>query len=47
MEVEVIGRKPYRETIPAQVLDGKRLEALEGHPVADAMRYFAGIQIKD
>ena len=47
MEVEVIGRKPYRETIPAQVLDGKRLEALEGHSVADAMRYFAGIQIKD
>ncbi|MCF0186847.1 MAG: TonB-dependent receptor plug domain-containing protein, partial [Bacteroidaceae bacterium] len=33
--------------IPAQVLDGKRLEGLNSHSVADAIRYFAGVQIKD
>lgn len=37
----------YKEVIPAQVLDGKELEALRSHSVADALRYFSGIQLKD
>jgi len=45
--VVVYGRKPYAEVIPAQVLKGKALEGLNSHSVADAIRYFSGIQIKD
>ena len=47
-EVQVEGThiKPS-VVIPAQVLDGKRLEGLNSHSVADAIRYFAGVQIKD
>jgi hypothetical protein len=37
----------YREVIPAQRLTGKRLEALGSFSVADAVRYFAGVQLKD
>jgi outer membrane cobalamin receptor len=37
----------YREVIPAQRLAGKRLEALGSFSVADAVRYFAGVQLKD
>lgn len=33
--------------IPVQELKGKELERLSVHSVADAMRYFAGVQIKD
>ena len=33
--------------IPVQQLKGKELERLSVHSVADAMRYFAGVQIKD
>ncbi len=46
-QVEVVARKGYADVIPAQVLDGRRLERLNAHSVADAMRYFAGVQIKD
>ncbi len=45
--VVVYGRKPYSEVIPAQVLTGKALEGLNSHSVADAIRYFSGVQIKD
>lgn len=45
--VVVYGRKPYQEVIPAQVLSGKNLEGLNSHSVADAIRYFSGVQIKD
>ena len=45
--VTVIGRKPYSEVIPAQTLRGEQLERLSSNSVADAMRYFAGVQIKD
>ncbi len=38
---------PDEEVIPAQRLDGKTLEQLNSHNVADAIRYFSGIQIKD
>jgi len=46
-EVTVTARRPYSEIIPAQTLSGNRLEALRSHNVADALRYFSGVQIKD
>ena len=45
--VVVYAKKPYQEVIPAQTLSGKRLEGLNSHSVADAIRYFSGVQIKD
>ncbi|WP_407401070.1 TonB-dependent receptor [Sodaliphilus sp.] len=45
--VIVYGRKPYAEVIPAQVLSAKTLEGLNSHSVADAIRYFSGVQLKD
>jgi len=36
-----------KEIVPSQKLDGKRLESLSSFSVADAIRYFAGVQIKD
>jgi len=46
-EVTVSARRPYSEVIPAQTLSGKRLEVLRSQSVADALRYFSGVQIKD
>lgn len=40
-------RRPFADLIPGQTLGGKRLAALNSHSVADAMRYFSGVQIKD
>jgi outer membrane cobalamin receptor len=37
----------YGEVIPSQRLAGERLEALSSFSVADAIRYFSGVQIKD
>jgi outer membrane cobalamin receptor len=45
-EVIVVGNR-YREVIPSQQLSGEKLEALSSFSVADAIRYFSGIQIKD
>lgn len=45
-KVEVIGRR-YKEIIPAQKLSGEELERLNSFSVADALRYFSGVQIKD
>lgn len=45
-EVKIKG-KPFQEVIPVQTLSGKQLENLASHNVADALRYFAGTQIKD
>lgn len=36
-----------RNLIPVQSLEGDRLEQLSSHSVADAVRYFSGVQIKD
>lgn len=36
-----------RDVIPAQTLSGKELDALRNHSLADALRYFSGVQIKD
>jgi vitamin B12 transporter len=43
----VLKGKPYQEVIPVQSLSGVLLEKLASHNVADALRYFAGTQIKD
>lgn len=45
-EVLVVGNQ-YREVIPSQKLTAKKLEALNSFSVADAIRYFSGIQVKD
>ena len=37
----------YKEVIPAQVLGARQLEVLSSFSVADAIRYFSGVQIKD
>lgn len=46
-EVEVTAVRPEVEVIPVQTLGGDELRRLNSHNVADAMRYFAGVQIKD
>jgi outer membrane cobalamin receptor len=47
-EVHVVGNvKRYEEVIPSQKLSGEQLDALNSHNVADAIRYFSGVQIKD
>ncbi len=45
-EVEITAQS-YKEVIPAQTLGGQELEALRSHSVADALRYFSGVQLKD
>ncbi|MDR1729461.1 MAG: TonB-dependent receptor [Prevotellaceae bacterium] len=45
-EFEVVADR-YREVIPSQRLSGVKLEALSSFSVADAIRYFSGVQIKD
>ncbi len=45
-EITVYGRQ-RDEIVPSQRLGGERLEALRTHSVADALRYFSGVQIKD
>ncbi len=45
-EVVVVAQS-YKDVIPAQTLDGKELELLRSHSVADALRYFSGVQLKD
>jgi len=43
----VITAKSYKEIIPAQRLSGEELKTLNSFSVADAIRYFSGIQVKD
>ena len=45
--VVVVGNFRPEKVIPAQVLGGERLQRLGAHSVADAIRYFSGVQIKD
>ncbi len=40
-------KKNFKEILPAQVLSGEELERLNSRSVADALRYFSGVQIKD
>lgn len=47
-EVVVYGeRNRNREVIPSQTLSSEELQGLNSHSVADAIRYFAGVQLKD
>lgn len=47
-EVRVVAsRRSSENIVPHQRLSGRRLEGLSAHSVADAVRYFSGIQIKD
>ena len=46
-DVVVWGSNNGREIVPSQRLGGKQLEALSSLSVADAVRYFSGIQLKD
>lgn len=43
----VVTAKSYKEVIPAQKMDKLTLQSLNSFSVADAIRYFSGIQIKD
>lgn len=43
----IVTAQSYKEVIPAQTLGGQKLEALRSHSVADALRYFSGVQLKD
>ena len=46
-EVSVSAQRSRKEVIPVQMLAGEELQKLSVHSVADAIRYFSGIQIKD
>lgn len=46
LKVEVY-KKNFKEILPAQTLSGEQLERLNSQSVADALRYFSGVQIKD
>lgn len=46
-EVIVISQPLTREVIPSQRLAGEQLQNLNSYSVADALRYFSGVQIKD
>lgn len=46
-EVVVTALQRNEEVIAGQSLSGERLENLNAHSVADAMRYFSGTQVKD
>ena len=45
-EVVVVENRK-KEIIPAQSISGKTLQSLNSQSVADALRYFSGVQIKD
>ncbi len=44
---EVIVQSRRKEIIQSQRLDGAQLQSLNSQSVADALRYFSGIQVKD
>jgi len=46
-ESVVTAYRPVDKIIPAQTLQGEKLEKLNALSVADAIRYFSGVQIKD
>ena len=46
-DVSVWGSSNHHEIVPSQKLSGKQLEAMSSLSVADAVRYFSGVQIKD
>ena len=46
-EIVVVSKPAMREVVPSQKLKGEQLEKLNTQSVADALRYFSGIQLKD
>ena len=46
-EVEITASLPNQPVVPVQRLEGAKLEGLSTYSVADALRYFSGVQIKD
>ena len=46
-EIIVVSKPAMREVVPSQKLKGELLEQLNTHSVADALRYFSGVQLKD
>ncbi|MCM1110986.1 MAG: TonB-dependent receptor [Clostridium sp.] len=46
-EVVVTAVRQKGETIPVQTLSGEELQRLNSNSVADALRYFSGVQVKD
>ncbi len=46
-EVLVTARHTNRDIIPVQTLSGEELHRLNSNSVADALRYFSGVQVKD
>ncbi|MDE6006308.1 MAG: TonB-dependent receptor [Muribaculaceae bacterium] len=46
-EVVITAHQPNRDIIPVQTLSGEELTRLNSNSVADALRYFSGIQVKD
>lgn len=43
----VITARRIQEIVPSQKLQGKELERLSSNSIADALRYFSGVQVKD
>lgn len=46
-EYEVVGKKNIGQIIPPKRLSGLTLQSLNAQSVADAVRYFSGVQVKD
>ena len=46
-DVVIIGALEKKEIIPVQTLSGETLKKLNVYSVADAVRYFSGVQVKD
>ena len=46
-EFVVYGSPLMKEVIPVQKLSGEQLKNLSSFSVADAIRYFSGVQLKD
>lgn len=46
-ELVVTAQQPDRDVIPVQTLAGEELHRLNSNSVADALRYFSGVQVKD
>lgn len=46
-DLVVTGARIPPPTIPVQTLNGRELRRLNSNSVADALRYFAGVQVKD
>ena len=46
-QVTVTSRRPELTVIPEQSISGDRLERINSRNVAEALRYFSGVQIKD